>query len=55
MSNSYNHVGLKALESAHAVWEAVRIAKTLPRDQDVVLASLHYFFSAVLVFHILSA
>ncbi|KAH9966834.1 bifunctional tryptophan synthase TRP1 [Russula dissimulans] len=28
---------IPALESAHAVWEAVRLAKTLPRDQDVVL------------------
>jgi hypothetical protein len=54
MSNSYNQVGLIALESAHAVWEAVRLAKTLPRDQDVVLASLRYIFSAVQAFHILS-
>ncbi|KAI0006190.1 bifunctional tryptophan synthase TRP1 [Russula compacta] len=28
---------IPALESAHAVWEAVRLAKTLPQDQDVVL------------------
>jgi len=28
---------IKALESSHAVWEAVRLAKTLPKDQDVVL------------------
>ncbi|KZT58997.1 bifunctional tryptophan synthase TRP1 [Calocera cornea HHB12733] len=28
---------IPALESAHAVWGAVQIAKTLPKDQDVVL------------------
>ncbi|KAI9448911.1 bifunctional tryptophan synthase TRP1 [Lactarius psammicola] len=28
---------IPALESSHAVWEAVRLAKTLPQDQDVVL------------------
>jgi tryptophan synthase len=26
-----------ALESSHAVWGAVQIAKTLPKDQDVVM------------------
>jgi tryptophan synthase len=31
------YVGAKALESAHAVWEAVRQAKMLPQDKDVVL------------------
>jgi hypothetical protein len=35
--DSCNNVDIKALESAHAVWEAVRLAKTLPRDQDIVL------------------
>ncbi|CAL1705252.1 unnamed protein product [Somion occarium] len=28
---------LEALESSHAVWEAVRLAKTLPKDQDIVI------------------
>ncbi|KAI0311603.1 tryptophan synthase beta subunit-like PLP-dependent enzyme [Amylostereum chailletii] len=28
---------IPALESSHAVWEAVRLAKTLPKDKDVVL------------------
>ncbi|KAH9066463.1 bifunctional tryptophan synthase TRP1 [Lactarius vividus] len=28
---------IPALESSHAVWEAVRLAKILPQDQDVVL------------------
>jgi len=36
IDSCYN-VDMKALESAHAVWEAVRLAKTLPRDQDIVL------------------
>jgi hypothetical protein len=36
---SFNNLGIKALESAHAVWEAVRLAKTLPQDQDLVLVS----------------
>ena len=40
---SDNHVGIKALESAHAVWEAVRLAKSLPPNQDVVLASPCFF------------
>ena len=35
--DSCNNVDIKALESAHAVWEAVRLAKTLPQDQDIVL------------------
>lgn len=29
-----------ALESSHAIWEAVRLAKTLPKDQDIVVVSL---------------
>ncbi|KAI9458270.1 bifunctional tryptophan synthase TRP1 [Russula earlei] len=28
---------IPALESAHAVWEAVRLAKILPQDQDIVI------------------
>ncbi|VDB96745.1 unnamed protein product [Peniophora sp. CBMAI 1063] len=28
---------IPALESSHAVWEAVRMAKTLPADQDIVV------------------
>lgn len=34
-----DHV-LIALESAHAVWGAVRVAKTLPKDKNVVLVSV---------------
>jgi hypothetical protein len=34
----------KALESSHAVWEAVRLAKTLPKDQDIVLVCRRYLF-----------
>jgi len=34
---------IKALESSHAVWEAVRLAKTLRKDQDIVLVC--YFYS----------
>jgi tryptophan synthase beta subunit len=33
---------IKALESSHAVWEAVRLAKTLPKDHDVVLVCVYY-------------
>lgn len=46
----HNHVGIKALESAHAVWEAVRLAKTLPQNQDLVLVS-SIFFSCADVSH----
>ena len=57
--DSCNNVDTKALESAHAVWEAVRLARTLPRDQDIVLVgpccfirsrkcSTFYLFSACL-------
>ena len=28
-----------ALESSHAIWEAMKIAKTLPKDQDLVVVS----------------
>ncbi|KXN92277.1 Tryptophan synthase [Leucoagaricus sp. SymC.cos] len=28
---------IPALESSHAIWEAVRIAKTLPKDKDIVV------------------
>ena len=31
--------GLIALESSHAIWEAVRLAKSLPKDQDLVVVS----------------
>jgi tryptophan synthase len=34
----------KALESSHAVWEAIRLAKTLPQDQDIVLVGFRYHF-----------
>jgi tryptophan synthase len=49
---SHNQIGIKALESAHAVWEAVRLAKTLPRNQDIVLVSP--LFLVARTFHILS-
>ncbi|KAK7693804.1 bifunctional tryptophan synthase trp1 [Cerrena zonata] len=28
---------IPALESSHAIWEGVRLAKTLPKDQDIVI------------------
>ncbi|KIM48772.1 hypothetical protein M413DRAFT_437949 [Hebeloma cylindrosporum] len=28
---------IPALESSHAIWEAVRVARTLPKDQDLVV------------------
>jgi tryptophan synthase beta subunit len=28
-----------ALESSHAIWEALRIAKMLSKDQDLVIVS----------------
>ena len=34
----------EALESSHAVWEAIRLAKTLPQDQDIVLVGFRYHF-----------
>ena len=52
--DSCNNVDTKALESAHAVWEAVRLAKTLPRDQDIVLVGPLLFRSVAQVFNILS-
>ncbi|KAF8163533.1 bifunctional tryptophan synthase TRP1 [Crassisporium funariophilum] len=30
---------IPALESSHAIWEAMRIAKSLPKDQDIVCLS----------------
>lgn len=33
---------LVALESSHAIWEAVKIAKTLRKDQDLVVVSIIY-------------
>lgn len=32
----------EALESSHAIWEAMRIAKTMPKDSDLVVVS-HIF------------
>jgi tryptophan synthase len=29
-----------ALETAHAVWATFELAKTLPKDQDIVMVSL---------------
>ena len=34
------NMSVEALESSHAVWEAVRLAKTLPQDQDIVLVGV---------------
>lgn len=31
-----------ALESAHAVWQGMRIAKTLPASKDVVIVSVSF-------------
>lgn len=36
---------LLALESAHAVWGAAQIAKTLPKDADVVLVRRNFCFT----------
>lgn len=33
----------QALESSHAIWEAVRIAKTLPKGHDLVVVSSQYY------------
>lgn len=33
------HGHLEALESSHAIWEGVRLAKTLPKDSDIVIVS----------------
>ena len=43
---------VEALESSHAVWEAIRLAKTLPQDQDIVLVgtSVSYHLLAKLNF-----
>ena len=35
-------MSVEALESSHAIWEALRLAKTLPADQDVVLVGVRY-------------
>lgn len=31
---------IPALESSHAIWEGVRLAKTLPKDQDIVIVRI---------------
>ena len=40
-----NRCHLLALESSHAIWEAMKIAKTLSKDQDLVVVSHHSNFS----------
>jgi tryptophan synthase len=35
---------IPALESAHAVWGAVEVARSLPKEADVVLVSLAFIF-----------
>lgn len=35
-----SHNNNSALESSHAIWEGVRLAKTLPKDQDIVIVSV---------------
>jgi tryptophan synthase len=32
----------QALESSHAIWSAVQIAKTLPKDADIVVVSYNH-------------
>ena len=41
---------LIALESSHAIWEGVRLAKTLPKESNIVIVSGHFF----LTFHVLT-
>lgn len=41
-----NGCNLSALESSHAIWEAMKIAKTLSKDQDIVVVS--YFISLLI-------
>lgn len=36
-----------ALESSHAIWEGVRIAKTLPKDKDIVIVSSIFTMTSV--------
>lgn len=33
---------IPALESAHAVWGAVEVARSLPKEADVVMVSIHF-------------
>ncbi len=40
---------LLALESAHAVWGATQIAKTLPKDADVVLVRWNLYITRTLL------
>ena len=37
-----------ALESSHAIWEAMKIAKTLSKDKDLVVVS--HFFPVLFIF-----
>lgn len=41
-----NRCNLSALESSHAIWEAMKIAKTLSKDKDLVVVS-HFLFSFI--------
>jgi tryptophan synthase len=34
---------IPALESSHAIWEGVRLAKTLPKDQHIVIVGVDFF------------
>lgn len=40
-----NKCNLSALESSHAIWEAMKIAKTLSKDKDLVVVSRFSFLS----------
>ena len=40
---------LLALESAHAVWGATQVAKTLPKDADVVLVRWNLYITRTLL------
>ena len=42
---------LSALESSHAIWEAMKVAKTLPKDKDLVVVShlsLYFIFISLI-------
>ena len=42
-----SHNSNSALESSHAIWEGVRLAKTLPKDQDIVIVSVSYVIKQI--------
>lgn len=38
-----------ALESSHAIWEAVQLAKNLPKDKDIVVVSFSFNLAELLI------